>query len=252
MLKFVYHQKNYVFKFKPGFSLLCLFFFSLFCVLGVWQVHRYHFKQTLELTFQKRLHEAPEPLSKIAGPLENLQFQSVTTEGRYVNEQTLFMQNQFYNDQLGYEVLTPLRIPRDNKLLLIDRGWIPKPISNKLPNIEKITTTQHIMGYIKLLNEYHFILGKNILNPKNFPLIIQKIDLEQIGQLTQQSFYPYILRLSPKAENGFTRDWVISTSLPQRHMAYAVQWFTMAIVLFIAYLIFCCERIEKENDNYAK
>ena len=38
-----FRQQRYALRFSWGFLLLCLFFVSLFCVLGEWQLYRYHF-----------------------------------------------------------------------------------------------------------------------------------------------------------------------------------------------------------------
>lgn len=239
--------KKLRFKFKPVFTLLCLFFFSLFCILGWWQIQRYHFKKTLLSHFQERFRSEPKSFPISSKSLDDLQFQPIKTEGYYQNDKNILIQNQFYQDQIGYEVLTPLQIPGQNKLLLIDRGWIAKTNANKIPIIEKISTLQHVTGYIKLTNEYQFILGKNILNPMVLPLVMQKIDFEQIAELTHKTFFPYIVRLSPKAQNGFIRDWIIATILPERHMAYAVQWFALALLLLIAYCCFCFEITSHEK-----
>lgn len=237
-LLFHYRKQIYQVQFRPGFLVFCLFFFSLFCALGVWQLHRYDYKKTLLQTYQQRLADTPRPLSANPPP-----FQRIITSGEYVNAFTVLVQNRFYRDQIGYDVLTPLRIPGDKNLLLVERGWIPEAGRD---TIKSVTGTKHIIqGYIKYLDEYQFILGKNILAPKVSPIVIQKIDTKELSQLSHQTFYPFILRLNASEPHGFVRDWTISTVMPERHMGYAVQWFAMAIVLLIAYFCFCCERIKK-------
>jgi len=249
-LQFHFRQQPYRFVFRMDFFLLCLFFVILFCVLGVWQVHRYQYKKTLLFTYQHRLESAPVPFSPLMLGLnvsrqnadQTLQFQPVEMEGHYVNALTMLVQNQVYKGQMGVEVLTPLQIAGEKKLLLVDRGWVRKPNNDTMPSIKPISGTQRINGYIKILNEYQFILGKNIYYPSASPIVMQKIDTDEISRMTHQSFYPFILRLGDSGAAGYVRDWTIITVLPQRHMGYAVQWFLMAMVLFIAYFCFCCER----------
>ncbi len=165
-------------------------------------------------------------------------------DGYYRNDLTFFIQNKQYKNRIGFEVLTPLQIPGEKKLLLVNRGWVKAEKGVPLPKIANITGKQLIQGYIKLLDEYRFMLGKNILYPERRPLIMQEVDIKEISQLTGLTFYPFILRLDPDQANGFVRDWIITTSLPQRHLAYAIQWFAMAAALLIAYLFFCCERVK--------
>ena len=156
----------------------------------------------------------------LSNSASELQFQPVAADGRYVNELTMFVQNRFFKGQEGYEVITPFQIKGDKKLLLIDRGWVIKPKNGHLPKLHDILAEQSLTGYIKLLNEYQFILGENILSEQK-PLVMQKIDLEELSRITAQTFYPFILRLDPELENGFVREWVITSTLPERHLVYA-------------------------------
>lgn len=247
-LQFHFREKTYFFQFRRGFSLLCLFLFCLCLVLGVWQLHRYAFKKTLLTTYQKRLLDAPHPFGDVLSQ-KDLQFQSIKTSGTYLNSLTLLVQNRFYHDEPGFEVLTPLQIPHDKKLLLIDRGWIKQPENNVLPDIQAVTNKQFISGHIKLLNEYQFILGENMLHPDSKPLVVQRIDINELSQMTHYSFYPFILRLNANETNGYVRDWTIVTVTPARHMAYAIQWFLLAFVLLIAWLCFCCEEKNPHVKN---
>ncbi len=247
LLRFHFRQKTYSVTFKWGFSLLCLFLFCLCLVLGVWQLHRYSYKKILLNTYQKRLRDTPHPFEQKSHG-GDLQFQSVKAQGSYLNSLIILVQNRFYQDEPGFEVLTPLQMPGDKKLLLIDRGWIKKPANGLLPDIQAVSTEQKIAGHIKLLDEYQFILGKNSLSPESRPLILQRMDIHELSQQTHLSFYPFILRLNANEANGYIRDWTIVTVTPARHMAYAIQWFALAMVLVIAWLCFCCE----EKNTHAK
>jgi len=153
------------------------------CWLGVWQVHRYHFKKNLLSTYQQRLIAAPKPFLQVADSADGLQFQPVWATGRYLNALTMLVQNQFYQDRVGFHVLTPLQIPGEKKLLLVDRGWIQQGDNQKLPGIDAVIGDVKITGDIKLLNEYQFTLGKNILEPDVLPLVMQKLILLKLAVL---------------------------------------------------------------------
>jgi surfeit locus 1 family protein len=244
-LRFTLRQQNYLFQFKIGFLLLCLFFVSLFCILGEWQLYRYHFKKNLLATYQQNLTAAPQSFLTIADTDNPSAFQPVWLIGKYVNDATMFVQNRPYQNQLGYEVLTPIKIAGKEKLLLIDRGWVKTPADEKaLPSVNAVLGELRLTGKIKWLNEYQFTLGKNMLHPEQSPLVMQKIDIAEISKLLHQSFYPFILRLDANQPNGFVRDWIITAVEPSRHMGYAVQWFVMAVVLLIAYFSFCFQRAD--------
>lgn len=235
----------YIFKFKVFFSIFCLFLFILCCALGNWQLHRYHYKKDLLLAQQNGVVSKPFLTAFRSG--DDLQFQRVTVGGYYRNDLTMLLQNRMQNGRLGFEVVTPLQIEGEKRLLLVDRGWVQKPRDQNFPRLEPVRAKQFIAGDIKLLNEYQFILGKNILTPVSFPLMLQKLDVAEIERVTQQAFFPFVLRLGEDQPNGFARHWVVTTVPPARHMAYAVQWFVLAVVVLVAYLCFCCERVKNDK-----
>jgi surfeit locus 1 family protein len=242
-IQFEFRQRQYLVKFRLSFFMLCLLFFALLCQLGVWQLHRYAFKKEMLAMYQERANAAPKALNAMAGNAD-LQFQRVVVQGSYLAQQSMLVQNRMHDGQMGFEVITPFKIQGENKLLLVNRGWVKTPPALAQ---EDLSTTTNVVGVVKLLNEYQFILGKNILQPDAKPLLMQKIDTNEISQLLQQAVYPFVLRLDASAPQGFTRDWQALNVNPERHMGYAVQWFLMAAVLLIAYLSFCIEKVE---DNY--
>ncbi len=103
-------RHTYLFTFSIGFTVLCLFFITLFCVLGIWQIQRYHEKTYLLTHFQHQQIAQPLDFSSIVNKKTPSSFQSVFTEGLYVNELTMLVQNKPYKNQIGFEVITPLRI----------------------------------------------------------------------------------------------------------------------------------------------
>lgn len=235
-------QQIYTFTFKPGFTLLWSAIFITCCFLGHWQLHRYTYKKNLLAHYTQSKIQAPIQLTEQTSILP---FQMITATGHYLNTLTILVQNRFYHNQIGFEILTPLIMPATHKLLLVDRGWIPASQQHSI--LTATTLPQVVKGYAKFLDEYQFILGKNILQPTVQPLVVQKINLAELQQLTHQDFYPFVLRLDPSQPNGFVRDWVITNVPPERHLMYAIQWFVMACVIVIAFMCFCCERKKCEN-----
>lgn len=245
-------HRDYQFTFKPGFFTLCAIVVIVCCLLGIWQIYRYQQKKILLIMSQQRIHAPPVPLVSLqmnakqqhGVKITDLPFKNVTLNGIYINSLTVLLQNRFYHDQLGFEVLTPVKIANDPMLLLIDRGWISKPKQTALPTIASPTKQQlRIVGYIKLLNEYQFTLGANILDTTKRPLVAQKIDLAELSKIYHRPIYPFILRLEASQPYGYVRDWTISTILPERHLAYAIQWFLFAIIGCITYVAASSERV---------
>lgn len=240
--QFKIRQQCYRITFNFYFFVLCLLFFALLVRLGVWQLQRYHYKEALQQAYRTQATQAPQPLNPNAA-LAALQFKRVSVHGHYLPALTVLLQNITHAGQTGYEVLTPLQLQGQNTVLLIDRGWVAVGQKNLLMSPE-LTREQNVVGNVKLLNEYQFILGENTLAPAQKPLLLQKIDTAYLSQLWQRPVYPFMLRLDAQAPLGYVRDWSPQNFNPERHMGYAVQWFLMAAVLVIAYISFCLERVK--------
>lgn len=213
------------------FLSFCLFLVVLFCVLGVWQLYRYHDKQTLLKTYEARLHELPKPFEFLSGNPADFQFQPVVVQGEWMNAFSILI-SRLHQGSVGFEVMTPLRVNGSQKWLLVDRGWIAKS-DKSLPSFAPISGKLPALGYIKLVDAHAFILGKNILDTSVKPWVMQKLDLDELRHLAKNDFYPFILRLDPGESYGFVRDWAVSITSPERHLMYAMQWFALAIVVLV-------------------
>lgn len=226
------------------FLIFCLFILIVCCLLSGWQLYRYYDKQYLIKIYSQRMKELPKPFPFLVDDFHHFQFQQVVVEGEYWNSQSMLIQNRMYRGQVGFEVLTPFRVKNSDVWLLVDRGWIKRENIAILSSLGAISGKQQVMGYIKLLDEYQFTLGENILHPKIKPWILQKVDINQLTKMTGQKYYPFLLRLDPGEPYGFIRDWVISAVPSERHLVYAVQWLLLALIVLVGYLSYCIERVK--------
>jgi surfeit locus 1 family protein len=55
----------------------------------------------------------------------------------------------------------------------------------------------------------------------------------------EDEVFPFIVRLDPELPGAYRAEWqVVGSSFgPERHIAYAVTWFSMAVALIIAWLL---------------
>lgn len=212
--------------------------------LGNWQLKRYHYKQQLMQHYHQQINQPPLPFSQL-NLNQDIRFQQVKVVGTYLNDYSLLLENRFYKNQIGFEVLTPFKIKNTQKVLLVNRGWVPMIADQQAAPLKPILEEQQITGYIQVLGYQGFTIGKNILTAQ-WPLLIQKIDFSALQQLTHLDFYPFVLRLNANQSSSFVSEWQPTTVPPQRHLAYAVQWFAMAIALIIAFLCFSRKKILRE------
>lgn len=225
-------------KFKQQWWLwlLTALFVSLFIKLGFWQLHRAEEKKELQQQFNHRLHSEPVSLAQLPEH-QDWRFFPVSVQGHYDNAHTILLDNKIQNHQVGYEVITPLLSKKPKLSVLINRGWIPQgPNRQTLPEIPAINDEQTVTGWIYVPLGKAFNLGAATDTKPSWPLRIESIDMPVLQQALHSELFPYLILLNPKAEQGFLRNWQPVNMPAEKHLGYALQWFTFALVLIIIFI----------------
>lgn len=235
--------------FKFGFTpswpmlLLAVVFFSLFLRLGFWQISRADEKTKMILA--QKTQERQKPVLWSAKKKLPLQYERIVLKGKY-GSQIFLLDNQHHNHQFGYDVLTPLELS-DGTLVLIDRGWVPGELTRRvLPNIQIPKGVIELQGSAYFPSKKQWVLGPALEERGNKITILERVDDQLISQILQKSVSPFIIRLDKQDANGFVREWETVSMPPQRHLAYALQWFVMALVVLI---IFVALNLKKKNEK---
>ncbi len=223
-------------RFTPSWqmAILALFTILLFTRLGFWQLQRAHEKKQMLSAHQAFTQQAPilwEPKSKLP-----VQYQQVRVHGHFLSK-TLLLDNQHYHHQFGYHVISPL-VLKNGQILLVDRGWLVGDVTRQtLPITETPTGLISLRGSVYYPSAKNWRLGQLLEKEQADSAVIELIDTKLIGQFLHKSVYPFIIRLGKHEVSGFTREWAIVAMPPQRHYAYALQWFSMALVIFIIFIV---------------
>lgn len=214
-------------------TLFLIFLGPLFCSLGTWQYHRAQTKERLLAEFAQA--QAAPPLSVNQLKDSTLpDFYPVNATGKLNTQQSLLVENKFYQHHLGFEVLTPL-VLNDGTTLLVNRGWIPRKQAHNLPLTIPFTTT--LSGILYRPSQTIFQIGQ-AKTSETWPKRIQNISWREIHRVTPGwSLRPYLLVLTQKSANQFTPIFQPSIMPPAKHYGYAVQWLAMALALLIIWLV---------------
>jgi surfeit locus 1 family protein len=227
---------------------------AAFVSLGGWQLDRGRQKQALLESFAQGTQSSVELVEGVA--LDELpRFQHVRVIGRYEPSRQVLIDNMPSEaGRPGYRVLTPLVREGVDRLLLVDRGWVPLGRTREeLPRVDDLSTDlRAVPGRLDQLPAPGVRVGQAATPgdqrwPRvlNFPL---PGDLERaFGQAVETR----ILLLDPAAPDGYERAWRRTLSIgPERHLGYAIQWFAFAIaavVLFVALSLRRDERAAPED-----
>jgi surfeit locus 1 family protein len=222
-------------RFTPNWLMIILatLFIALFLRLGFWQIQRAE-EKTKMIVAEEALAKQ-EPVKWDSGQKSPMQYQRIKLEGHYLNN-VFLLDNQHYQHQFGYDVFSPL-VLGDGSLVMVDRGWVPGYVTN--PSLPKIQTPNGLIqfhGSVYFPSKNQWILGPSLEVKEDKIIILELIDAKMLSHLLQKKVYPFIIRLDKKDAYGFVREWAIVSMPPQRHLAYALQWFVMALVILIIFV----------------
>jgi surfeit locus 1 family protein len=153
-------------------------------------------------------------------------------------------------------VLTPLHL-EDGEVVLVNRGWVPTGLDRAvLPELPGPAGPVVIEAVTSLPPEKLFRLGDVEERNEDWPKVVQQRNMGRLEQLLGTRMLPVILLLDESNEHGFIREWQpVYGVTPEKHRAYAMQWFTLALVLLLIYIGVNSKRITEkpiQEDNAEK
>lgn len=232
-------------RFTPNWSMIILaaLFVLLFTRLGFWQIHRADEKK--QMLAAQAVHVAQAPVKWDPAQKLPLQYQRVSLKGNYLS--TIFLlDNQHHHHQFGYDVLSPLLLD-DGSVVIIDRGWIPGDNTRRsFPKVDSPEGVIELQGSVYFPSKNQWLLGPALEEKENNITVLERMDAKLLRKILQKKVYPFIIRLDKHDVYGFVREWAIVSMPPERHLAYALQWFAMALVILI---IFVALNLKKKNEK---
>ena len=235
-------------------TLATVILFPLLLLLGFWQLERADQKEVLYKTYQQRSLLDLVDINQEQSYLSNrgdLLWRKARVTGQYVDDKILLLDNQINDGAAGYFVFSPIRIEQTAKRLLVNRGWVPAdPYRNIVPDIDVSPGLVTVNGIFKDPPVTGVVFSDSIVEDMGNRVIrLQDIDIDELSKVLGMSLYPFVLRLESSSATGFIRDWPQPGSGKDRHIGYAFQWFAMAAILLIIFVITNNKRY-KTNDPY--
>jgi surfeit locus 1 family protein len=236
------HRHGWTFRPRLAVTLATALLLPLLLALGNWQLHRAAQKTALRADWTERSTMPPLQLSAHDLPYSSpgeLFGRHIAIQGRWDTDNQILLDNQVLDGQAGYWVFTPLRIADSASVVLVNRGWLPaNPRRESAPDVhlnqreakvEGIGAPPPSRGFLAR-QELDALLGAAGL------LRVQQVDTEDLSQRLGLSLEPWTLRLDPTAPDGYKRQWQPPGLAPERHQAYALQWFLLAALVVGLYV----------------
>ena len=232
------------FHWQPNKKLLVLMFFlfPLLIFLGFWQLDRADEKSAIVAAFSANQQAAPADVKALlAGG--NQQYRSAWLTGALDSSRQIVLDNRVKNGRPGYEILEPMSVKgleADGlpQAMLVNRGWVPASLDrSQLPEVEPVVGEVQVRGFLYHNLRGGYRLDDQITVVRQWPSRVGWISVERAEELFGESFYEYQLRLDSDSIGALETGWATVAVQPEKHTAYAVQWFVMAAVLLVMTLI---------------
>ena len=225
------------FDFEWRITLFTLVLLPLLISLGFWQLNRAEEKARLATAFELQQAQAPAPLSQLwAAPGGELAYRPVALEGRYRQGEYFLLDNRMLQGKYGNEVLSVFELG-DGRLALVNRGWVrADPARLTLPQVPEHGGVVQISGHVYVAPGKPYLLA-DVPIAEQWPRSLQAVEMDKIAASLEGDLFPYPVRIDEGQPGAHAVDWQVINVSPDKHKGYAVQWFTMAAVLALIYLL---------------
>lgn len=226
------------FRLNWGMTVFTLILLPVLVSFGFWQLEREQQKIQLQTRYDERASAEPVNITGLDWNNNDLGWIPITAIGHFDSEHQFMLDNRILDSKVGYEIITPF--VTDTGTILINRGWIAQGQGRAdIPELSVPESVMEIMGHIYVPDGEMFVLGSEPQDDNTWPRLIQKVDVQQMGiSLGVADIKPHVIRLVEESNGVLQTNWAAINMRPETHRAYAIQWFVMATVLLVLYIMF--------------
>jgi surfeit locus 1 family protein len=218
---------------------------AVMIALGRWQLRRAEEKRAL---FDAFAAGADATLLIDIHTHKVRRYQHVEASGRYDESRQLLIDNMVSGGRAGYYVVTPFAL-QGGGWLLVNRGWLPLGASRAVPPAIAVAGAERrIRGRADNMPSPGIRLGDNTALSGPYPVVADFPTHADVAQLLRESAWTNaadLVLLDPGEPDGYVRSWAPPGFPPMRHVGYALQWFALALALFVIYLVVNFRRDEE-------
>lgn len=234
---------NWRANFNWKLALFVVIFLPILISLGNWQLDRANEKRQMLQESQSLMHGESLDYNKLYRS-QYKNYQNVSISGEFVDKQFL-LDNQMFNGKFGYEVIQGFQLTQGG-MILVSRGWIAGSLNRReLPVVQTPIGDLRLNGYLYQPTE-SFQLEEEHINGR-WPRVVQALNSEKMYKALGENgkvAHPFLLRLRDDEAALLTAHWKIINVQPEKHTAYAAQWFGMAILLLVMFIVASVKKTE--------
>jgi cytochrome oxidase assembly protein ShyY1 len=227
------------FRFRVIPFLATVLLVALGIVLGNWQQGRAAQKIALRDKLAQRSAEPPLELGPLVTPLEPLEYRRVRVTGQFVSGWPVFLDNRPFQGRSGFYLLMPFKIAGSDTHVLVARGWLPADptVHTRLPAYTtpagEVTVEGVVTGSVGHVLQLGAAAG---LRPN---AMVQNLEPGAFAQASGLKVQPFFVEQTGPQEQGgaLVREWPAPSTGIEKHKGYAFQWYALAAMAFLFFVI---------------
>jgi len=214
--------------------------------MGFWQLDRARQRDALETQLSAVRNAVPLQLGTEMFDGKVLEFHPAQVRGEWVKDKLVFLDNQVYQGQAGFEILMPLHVPGTDTNVLVNRGWIRGTSDrSRLPDVVTPAGMQSVTGLIRERTPRVGSVGAGARTGN----IWSEVTPAGFAEWAGLSLQPLVLYQTSETQDGLIRDWPHPGNGADRNRGYALQWFAMAVVTAAFWGYYFFRRSNGRNDK---
>ncbi|MBA6231096.1 MULTISPECIES: SURF1 family protein [unclassified Colwellia] len=220
-------MKNFISNIRLPWLIFTLLVFSGLVKLGLWQSDRALQKEQRIETITQLSQTQALSLSQVLSEKNEINDLPITMFGEFDNNTIFLLDNQTNKGQLGYRVYQVFK--SDEQAVLVNLGWVVGSINRQeIPDVQAIIGKYQLSGHVRKI-EQGIMLMEQVLVKGKWPLRVQQIELDKFSTLISRQLLPFVVYLDKTESVGYEKNWQPIVMPPEKHRAYAFQWFSLAI-----------------------
>ena len=144
---------------------------------------------------------------------------------------TVYLDNRTLNGVAGFYVITPLVLGEGLPAVLIDRGFRAHDMQDRA----RITAAMPPPGRVSVeglaVARPSALLELGGKSAHRVPGIWQNLDYSAYEQATGRSVARFVIQQSGNGVDGLRREWPRPASGVEKHLGYAFQWYSLAVLI---------------------
>ena len=239
-------MKNFISNIRLPWLIFTLLVFSGLVKLGFWQSDRALQKEQRIETIAQLSKTQALSLEKVLSETNEINDLPITMNGEFDNEILFLLDNQTNKGQLGYRVYQVFNSGEHD--ILVNLGWVLGSISRqKMPDVQTITGKYQLSGHVRKI-EKGIMLMEQVLVKKEWPLRVQQIEIDKFSTLISRQLLPFVVYLDKTESVGYEKNWQPIVMPPEKHRAYAFQWFSLALA-WILLMIWASIKFSRNSEE---